>query len=293
MRREEGFTLIELLVASTLMILVLGTTLTTFEAFTRSTNRNQDQNDAASAARTALDRMAKNMRNQAAPASDQQYGIEKATSYDVVFQSVDATKPSGSANVRNIRRIRYCLDTTNPNNEQIWSQTQTWTTAATPAAPATTACPDPDPAWATQRVFVDHLTNRVSGQDRPVWTFNNAQLSHISTIRTLLYVDRDPTRAPPEQVLSTTTYLRNENQAPIAQFTYLVNANGSVVLNATGSTDPEGERVTCVWSEGSTAIGQGLAFTWDNVSSGSHTVTLTVSDPTGLTDSTSQVVNVP
>jgi hypothetical protein len=83
------------------------------------------------------------------------------------------------------------------------------------------------------------------------------------------------------------------NQPPRAQFTYLVNANGSVALNATGSRDPEGDRIAFQWFDGTDLIGQGLAFTWDDASSGFHTITLTVTDASGLSESTSEDVNVP
>ena len=57
---------------------------------------------------------------------------------------------------------------------------------------------------------------------------------------------------------------------------------GSVLLNGTGSTDPDGSIVSYEWSEGGSVIGtsssQGAAF-----SVGIHTVTLTVTDDAGAT----------
>ena len=47
------------------------------------------------------------------------------------------------------------------------------------------------------------------------------------------------------------------------------------------------------WFDGADLIGQGLAFTWEDVSSGFHTVTLTVTDSSGLSESSSQQVNMP
>jgi prepilin-type N-terminal cleavage/methylation domain-containing protein len=291
MRREHGFTLIELLVAASIMIVVLGATLTVFERFVINTNRNQDQTDAASAARNTLDLMAKQLRNHASPAPDQQLGIDKATGYDLIFQTVDQTKPAGSSNLKNVSRVRYCLDPSVPDNEKLWMQTQTWTTAATPPAPSSVVCPDP--AWATTKVLVDHITNQFNGQNRPIWTANDPQLAHVSAMQSRLYVDRNVNQPPKEQLLDTTINFRNTNQPPRAQFTYLVNANGSVALNASGSRDPEGDRITYQWFDGTDLIGQGLAFTWDDVSSGFHTITLTVTDSSGLTESTSQDMNVP
>ena len=119
------------------------------------------------------------------------------------------------------------------------------------------------------------------------------QIKHISQVVTQLFVDRDPTKSPPEQELDSTVAFRNENQAPNATFSYLVNANGSVVLNATGSRDPEGDPLTFTWDDGGTPIGQGLAFTWDGPSSGDHTITLTVTDWSGLSDTSTATVTVP
>ena len=290
-KREDGFTLVELLVASTIMIVVLSATLALFEHFSVDAQSNNAQNDAQDTARIAIDRMARSMRNHAAAAPDQFVGIDKVTDYDLVFQTVDKPKPAGSANSRNVRRVRYCLDSSVSSNERIWEQSQTWTTAATPAVPSTASCPDP--AWATKTVIANHIVNTYPATPRPVWTADSAQVSHVASIRTALYIDMDPLRRPDEQPLSTTIFLRNTNQAPDAQFTFLVNQNGSVVLNATGSSDPEGERITYTWYEGSTIIGQGLTSIWSDATQGSHTVTLTVTDQSGLSESSNQTVVIP
>ena len=73
----------------------------------------------------------------------------------------------------------------------------------------------------------------------------------------------------------------------------MVSADGSVAVNATGSRDPEGDRITYQWYDGTDLIGQGLAFTWDDGTSGFHTIKLTVTDASGLSESTTQDVNVP
>jgi len=291
MRKQHGFTLIELLIAMTIMLLVLFATFASFERFSTLSNRNQDQNDQQAQARNTLDVIARQMRNHAAPAPDQTLGIDKATAYDLVFQTVDTTKPGGSLNSRNVRRVRYCLDSSVPENEKLYQQTQTWTTAATPAAPSSVVCPDP--AWPTQRLMADHITNKVAGQNRSVWTFDSAMVSHIATVRTRLFVDLDAARPPAEQSLDTAISLRNENQAPIGTFTYSVNQNGSVVLNATGSYDPEGDRITYEWRDGTDPIGQDLAFTWDGATSGSHDISLIVTDLAGLSETTTQTVVIP
>jgi hypothetical protein len=274
-----------------LSLIALGATLTAYERFTTNSNRTTDQNDAQDRARNALDLITKQLRNHAAPAPDQQLGIDKFDPYDLVFQTVDTPKPAGSANSRNVRRVRYCLDSSVPGNEKIWFQYQTWTTAATPGVPSTASCPDP--AWPNREVLLDHIVNRIGGVDRPVWMANDPRLNKIASIRTRVFVDIDTRQLPKEQPLDTTVYLRNENQTPNATFTYLVNANGSVVLNATGSSDPEGDRISFQWYDGTTNIGQDLAWTWQDPTSGSHDVTLEVTDASGLTESVTQTIDVP
>lgn len=288
MTREDGFTIVELLTAITIGMIVLIATLTTLDRFVSNTRVTDKQNEAQDNARLALDRLENDLRNHAAAAPDQQLGIDKATATDLVFQTVDTSKPAGSANVRNVKRVRYCLDTSVPNNEKIWIQSQTWTTAATPAAPSTASCPAP--AWPNQRILFDRIVNYYGGRTRPVWTANGADLAHTSSITTDLFVDSDPSTPPAEHELTSSVSFRNANQAPVADFSWLINANGSIVLNASGSYDPEGSRVTYTWYEGSTLIGQGLAFTWDDATAGAHTITLTATDDSGISQSVTHVV---
>ena len=288
MRRESGFTLVEVLVASMIMTVVLIATLTTLDRFVLNTRTTNAQNDAQDSARIAIDQLQREFRNHAAAAPDQQFGIDKVGPYDVVFQTVDPSKPAGSANERNSARVRYCFDATTPANGRIWRQSQAWTTAATPPMPSTAACPDA--AWSTQRVVAEHLVNRLGGQNRAVWTANGADVAHISGMETRFFVDINPDQPPAERELQSSVSFRNMNQAPVADFTGLGNANGSIVLNASGSYDPEGERVTYTWLEGTTTIGQGLAFTWDDAGGGTHTITLVATDGSGVSRSITRSV---
>ena len=291
MTKQHGFTLIEVLIAMTLMVIVLLATLTTFDQFNTNVRRTQDQNDQQARAQYGLDLVARQMRNHAAAAPDQSLGLEKATAYDVVFQTVDTPKPAGSLNSRNVRRVRYCLDYSVPSNEKLFQQSQEWTTAATPAPPPTTVCPAPE--WTgAQRMLADHIVNNYASS-RAVFTYNSSVLSHISSVRTELFVDLDTAHPPSEQQLDTTVDLRNENQAPVANFTYSVNGNGSVVLNATGSYDPEGDRISYEWLDDQTPIGEDLAFTWDDATSGTHNISLVVTDQAGLSETNTQQVVVP
>ena len=98
MRREDGFTLVEVLTAATVMVVVLIATLTTLDRFVLNSHVTDRQNDAQAAAQTGIDRIANQLRNNAAAATDQKLGIDKVSSYDLVFQTAGKTRPVGSSN---------------------------------------------------------------------------------------------------------------------------------------------------------------------------------------------------
>jgi hypothetical protein len=87
------------------------------------------------------------------------------------------------------------------------------------------------------------------------------------------------------------------NQPPTAdagpdQTVECAGGSTSVTLNGTGSTDPDaGDTLTYVWTEGVTPIATGANPTV-NLSVGSHTITLTVTDSYGATDKDTVVINV-
>ncbi len=132
---ERGFALTELLVASALMILVMGAAFEGLRQFEGTSGRNTRQNEAQDRARTAIDQIVKRLRNDAAPTAANQRGVERAASSDLIFQSVDANAPSaGSQNSHNVMRVRYCLDTSTPENERLVFQYQRWTSSVAPGS---------------------------------------------------------------------------------------------------------------------------------------------------------------
>lgn len=292
-RDQRGLTLVELLVAATLMTLVLGATLTTFASFEKTNMTNGLQNDAAERARSAVDQLARELRNGTTPSPEQPAALEKATDYDLVTQTADDTAQAGTANTRNVRRVRYCLDSTDPDNGKLWFQYQTWTTATPPALPSTASCPDE--SWGNKRIVADRIVNQRSGQSRPVWAFNSAVLAEVTRIRMQLYIDvNSASDRPGETRLSSAVFMRNSNEPPVASFTATVNGIGHVLLNATASTDPENARLTYRWYDGATLISQsGIAVDYAPPSSGSHAITLKVYDPSGLYGTSQQAVVVP
>lgn len=288
--------LVELLLAATLLIVVLGATLGSLTTFESNSRINELQNDNQEAVREAIDQMARELRNHAVATQQAPQGIVKLNSYDLVIQSVAPTKPSGSANAQNIDRLRYCLDYSNPRQEVLWSQSQTWTTASPPAVPSTASCPDP--AWGNQRMLADKIVNRFALADRAMFTPNSATLGQITRIDLTIFLDTTPgggpINAPDETRIDSGIFMRNQNQPPTASFSAAVTGSRHIVLNASNSNDAENQSLTYTWTDGGTAItGSGQTVDYPVTTPGNHTIGLTVTDPGGLSATASQVVNVP
>ena len=281
-QEQSGFTLIELLVAMTIMTVVLGATLTAFADFTNADHRNDVQNDAQDRARLATDRLARELRNLASPTNELPQAVDKAQPYDLVFQAADPVLPAGSLNTWNTRRLRYCLNASNPNDERLWMQTQTWTTPAVPPAPATGSCPDG--AWSTQTLVADKLVNRIGGQDRPVFYYlGGSALVDITGVRTHLFVDVNPNETPAETPLSSGVFLRNQNRVPTAAFEVTVKP-GALLFNGSASGDPEGDNLRFDWYVNGSKVDacKGVVCNYAVTGPRVVAVTLKVYDPAGL-----------
>ena len=208
LRDERGLTLIEVLLASVLSLIVMGASLAAFDGLQGAHKLTQAANDAQDGARQQTDRLARELRNLASPSqltsdlSAQPQAVDLASGYDFVFRVVADAKPPTSLNAGNVKRVRYCLNNANPSKEVLWRQTQTWTTAATPALPSTAACPGTGWDAGSNVQYIPNLVNRYNGQDRPVFTFNSTDILRISKVRTSLFVDTDPTKRPAETRLS-------------------------------------------------------------------------------------------
>jgi hypothetical protein len=301
-REQSGVMLLEMLLAATLMILVMGATFTSLSTFENTSRINELQNDNQEDIRAAVDQISRELRNHAVATQQAPNGIISFTPYDLVFQSVAATKPASTANDQNINRVRYCLDYSKKRNEKLWYQEQTWTTAAPPAVPSTASCPDP--AWGNQRFIADLITNRFQSnnpnlnRDRPVFTANNANIGQITRVSITLWLDSTPgggpANAPDEAEINSGIFLRNQNQPPTASFTASVTGSRHIIVNASNANDPENQSLKYAWTDNGVTVpganGQTADFT---ATSGSHTVALTVTDPGGLSATTSQTVTVP
>jgi type II secretory pathway pseudopilin PulG len=300
MRREDGFTLIEVLLASAIMIVVLLATLSVADGYWSTDRRNQTQSDAQAALRIATDRVARELRNVASPGK--QSGFERATGTDLVFDEIDPNGPDGGSNTYSLSRVRYCFDNSLPTNQRLWRETETWTTASPPTLPATESCPDFTASLWIQppQLLLDHIVN--SGT-QPLFTYDSSNLSQISTVLTDFYVDYKPGSAPGPSELKTSVFTRNTTQPPTASIAATALGNRKLLLDGGGSSNPGNQTLTYEWQDGSTYIGCAggtsstpcsgpVIFTYTAATTGSHTFTLTVVSPNGLTATATQTVNV-
>ena len=276
---EEGFTLVEVLIAAVLMIVVLGATLTALTSFERNASTNQRQNDGQEQARRTLDLIARDLRNLASPVLERPEAIDRNLPLDLIVQS-EGRGTGGSLNARNTMRVRFCLGP----DRKLYRSIQTWTTAAIPNAPGSTDCPGT--GWTSSTVVAENVVNGA----RPIFTYNAVGLQDITEVSTTLFVDVNPGKSPAETVLQSSVYLRNQNRKPTALFSVEV-VNGSILLNASESTDPEEKALIYSWKIDNVAVESGILLT-KPVTPGNHTVRLDISDGV-LTDDETHTVCVP
>ena len=251
---QAGFTLVEVLLAMTLMLIVFAATLAVFTTMERGSRSNQLLNEGQQQVRTATDALARRLRNLASPSDSSnpldQQPLERAQPQDLVFRTVRGDGAPTADNPQNIERYRYCLGT----DQVLYEQRQTWT-GATPAVPADTACPGA--GWSSVRAAAANVVNG----DRAVFAYQGSPTpgtySELATVapedfptaialRTTLFVDPETDRAPAESSLTTRVFLRNQNRPPAA--TLGVSFQGrKVILNASGSADPEGNTLRYQW----------------------------------------------
>jgi prepilin-type N-terminal cleavage/methylation domain-containing protein len=308
---ESGFTLIELLVAATISVIIFGTTLTVLITVMRQQQANGRQNDTQQLARQTLDRMARQLRNLASPgdlvtniqASTQPKSVDRDLPTDLIFKDVADTRPAGSLNSPNIRRVRYCLQSSgavpgttfsaSPTRQVLWMQFQTWTTAAVPAMPADTACPGS--GWTSQRIVADHVVNTsavplfvYSGDGGVVTGTTDADREGISRIVARIRIDADPTTFPSATGLTTGVMLRNQNRAPIASLRYTLTnpLTCAVELNGAASDDPESKPLQYAWYIDGVKQAETGVLVQKVVAKGTHSYSLSVYDPAGLVGTT-------
>lgn len=297
MREEGGFTLTELLVSMVVTLIVFGAVLSLLDTFQNENRNDQLRNEVQDNARTATDRLSRDLRSVASPSAGSAGALEIAGPYDLVFQTVNPVPTGNPPNVANQQRVRYCLNDSSPQNEKLYVQTQApWAGITAPAIPSTSACPSTDPAWTSTRVLVTNITNELNTPSPAL--FNYAPLSasttaQINGVETDMFIDLNPGKQPGPTELKSGVYLRNSLAPPVAAFTYS-QGNQKVVLDASGSRDPNGQALSYQWAVDGTAIAGATTqqYTAGPLTTGSHAFTLTVTNTGGLSDITSQTVTV-
>jgi prepilin-type N-terminal cleavage/methylation domain-containing protein len=303
-RREHGFTLIELLVSMALAVVVFGATLSALNIFQTNNNFDLLRNETQDSARSAIDRLSRDLRNVAAPKSVKELpgALEVAKPESITFQTIDSVPlPAESKNATNAMRVRYCLDDSSPTNEVLRRQEMRWVSATTPPIPAENGCKAVEAGWDRSSQLVNYLTNRVGGQNRPVFAYGPSgwsEVSQVVTVEPTLYIDVNPGKVRPgETQLTSAISLRNANRQPIAAFT-AESLHKHVLLNASQSEDPDGLALTYTWSEGTTEgeivlPSNALTYETPEMAEGTtHTFWLKVKDPGGLEASTKQKVTI-
>jgi type II secretory pathway pseudopilin PulG len=300
LRSDHGTTLIELLIAMSLMVMMLGATLIVWDALQDDGDRNQRMSDAQQEVRQTLDRLSRELRNLASPSvltdltTIQPNAVERNEPFDLIFLKVADVKSAdpGNLNDANIERVRYCLDAPPAGSglpagaDVLYQQRQTWTTASKPLTPSATACRGAA-GWPSERIVAQAIVNQSASPPVPFFRYDNTDLTRITRIRTEALVDPDPQRTPPRTSLITSVILRNQNRVPTADFDV---ANGSLpntlILNGSKSTDPEKQSMRFSWKIDGSARSEcavnAVTCITNALTSGSHTIELTVSDPADL-----------
>jgi len=314
--------LVELLVAMTISLVVFGATLTVLDSFLRQSSAATKRLDAQDQARLAVDRIVRDLRNVSSPLTTPKL-LERATPYDIVFQTIGTPRGGAGGNVSGIQRVRYCVPQDSSSGsaslEKLIAQVQTWTTSSPAANPWTSdpsqtiACPDltfaPAAGQPVYTVLAQSIVNRYrQTTSYPAFSYNNgldansvaaADLPQISTIQVNLRVNPTPTLPGATTQIQSAAYLRNKQHAPVAQFSYTATGGGGVILNAGQSYSPDNEQLSYAWactsspcpSAGTLSIASNGLVSWQP-GAGTYSVALTVTDQTGVQTTTTQQVTV-
>jgi type II secretory pathway pseudopilin PulG len=313
-RQEQGFTLIELMLVCTISIIVFGATLTAFTSLVRANRQEEHQRDNVEMARQSIDHAARQLRNLANPTYNATNTIARADANDFIFQTSDPAKTW----------VRYCLQTSgsgaSPQDARLWE-------AESPGGSLSAAMQGgcPGSGWATARVVAEHVTNQASGT-RDVFTYacspsqpatcpaSSAEFPKVTTVRFDLFVDADRTDLVREMQVSTAVFLRNQNEAPTARLAPPTRiGTRKILLNGSGSSDPEGRSLEYFWfkdapppaseladctAKPASAIWEGVLLSHefpvsDGVAGTTKQFWLVVRDPGCLIDTTTVSVVIP
>jgi type II secretory pathway pseudopilin PulG len=313
LRRDDGFTMIELLLVCVMSLVIFGATTAAWTSIYRSNRVVEKQQENAEAARGALDRAARQLRNLANPTVNAITTIDRATDYDFIFQTSDPSKTW----------VRYCLETDALGDATLWESENEGAITSTPDMRG--SCPGA--GWLHQTSVVTGVTNQVGGIDRNVFTYecsvsapatcpaSETEYPRITNVGINLWVDADRADQASELNVATSVFLRNQNEGPTSAISDPPSTLGleKVLLNGSGSSDPEGRTLDYFWFEDTAPTAAELAATactatppgvdWQGVtfskkfdvgtSGQNRTFHLLVRDPGCLTDMSSITFEIP
>ncbi len=249
-RREDGFTMVELLLVCVISLIVFGATLTAWLSVVNANSAADRQRDNVETARLAMDRATRQLRNLANPTVNSTTTIDRATDYDLIFQTSDPAKTW----------VRYCLAPSGGGSSVLWEAESSKPVNAQMRAgcPGATGAGPPQ-GWEKARQVVSGVTNQAGGVDRNIFNYrcavgapstcpvNDTEYTKITTIGIDLWVDARPGDTASEMHVSSGVYLRNQNEAPTAAASVAPVGPRRVLLNGGGSSDPEGRTLEYFW----------------------------------------------
>lgn len=300
LQSENGFTLIELLVTMVITTIVFGATLSVLDVFQRDNVVDQKRSEVQDNARNAIDRIARQLRNVAAPSAGSPGALLTTKNYSMIFDTIGtASEYAWGENKSHTMMVRYCLNNSNPENEVLWMQTLRWSTKTGPETPSPSGCPDLGGFWESNSQVVQHVTNRIDAEVRPMFKYSAATAPQTASVEVDMFLNLTPGHAPPtgaahpgETQLTTGIGLRNANRPPIVEFTVTRISPKFVRLDASASYDPDGLALTYEWKVDGARLASTAQVTEVEESVGSHTYQLEVVDPGGLGEKKTQTVNL-
>jgi hypothetical protein len=291
LRSEHGLMLNELIVAITVALAVFGSTVLAFGGFLNQNRIADRQAQAQDKARLSVDRILTQVRSGMSADNEAiKQPIQSYTSYDLVF----LTPREGTSVTRNSRGlvfVRYCLDTTDLTNEKLYMQWVNYDSTSQRTAPAVGTCPNS--SWANQQLIASNLVNMMQSPTVPFFSPTVDASGNITDLAVQSVVDADVNKPPKATDLRSSVTLRNLNRSPVASLSCQT-ANGHVICDASASSDPDGQSISFAWQlDGNPLPESSYRLDQSPVSSGNHTVQVTLTDSGGLTSSTTQTVNMP
>jgi prepilin-type N-terminal cleavage/methylation domain-containing protein len=290
LRGQRGMTLTEVLVALTVSSLILGAAVTAYTSYLTQSATAEKSANSQDNARNALDQMAIQLRSATSNAATGNQPVEAWGNYNLVWLApIPGT--STTNNPLGLRHIRYCVDSSNPNDEKLWLQTAPFTTTSNRNWPATGSCPAN--SWPTATVVGENIVNVV--QNTPMFVTPTDSQGNVTDVNVNALVDVDPNKSPPATSVRTSVTLRNLNHTPNAVVNCAAGLTGHALCDASASTDSDNQTLSFAWKVDGANVGE-TSYKLDqgSLASGStHTFTLTVTDSGGLSSTATQTVKMP